>query len=76
MDRNIVFKCPRTGMNVQHRLSCVSADTPDAENTHVWVTCLACGSVHFVNSTTGKLLADSRGHDVEGPRPLGAQRTT
>jgi RNase P subunit RPR2 len=58
MDHDIVFKCPPTGMNVQHRLSCVSAHAAHAENTHVAVTCLACGSMHFVNSATGKLLAD------------------
>lgn len=76
MERNIVFKCPRTGMNVQHRLTCAPGDTPDPENTHVWVTCLACGSVHFVNSTTGRPLTDSRGCDV-GTSPLpDAQRTT
>ncbi|GGI29634.1 hypothetical protein GCM10010987_55450 [Bradyrhizobium guangdongense] len=58
MDRNILFKCPRTGMNVQHRLSGPSADISEAGNSHLSVTCLACGSVHFVNSATGKLLAD------------------
>jgi hypothetical protein len=76
MDRNIVFKCPRTGMNVQHRLSCVPADAADAENTHLWVTCLACGSVHFVNSTTGRPLADLRARNAEQPNPLNPQRTT
>jgi len=75
MDRNIVFKCPRTGMNVQHRLSCEPADSPDAENTHVAVTCLACGSMHFVNCATGKLLLDANRRNAATPRPLGPQRT-
>lgn len=56
MERHILFKCPRTGMNVQHRLD----DEPEAspENTHVPVRCPACMALHFVNSTTGKLLGE------------------
>ncbi|WFU75475.1 hypothetical protein [Bradyrhizobium sp. CB2312] len=43
-------------MNVQHRLD----EEPEAspENTHVPVRCPACMAVHFVNSTTGKLLGE------------------
>jgi hypothetical protein len=58
MDRNVVFKCPRTGMNVQYRLPDPAADAPPAGNSHVGVPCLACGSIHFVNIVTGKLLGE------------------
>ncbi|MBB4377300.1 hypothetical protein [Bradyrhizobium sp. SBR1B] len=45
-------------MNVQHRLD---DDRPEAPpgNTYVPVRCPACMALHFVNSTTGKLLASS-----------------
>jgi uncharacterized C2H2 Zn-finger protein len=57
MERQILFKCPRTGMNVQHR---IDDDRPAGapENTHVPVRCPACMALHFVNSTTGKLLGE------------------
>ncbi|MGC0388478.1 MULTISPECIES: hypothetical protein [Bradyrhizobium] len=59
MDRNIIFKCPRTGMNVQHWLPGAMSDAAD---THVSIRCPACGSLHFVNIATGKMLS-------EGNRP-------
>jgi hypothetical protein len=68
MERNILFKCPRTGMNVQHRLPDLAADAQDAGGAHAAVPCLACGSLHFVNSVTGKLLADEGGRQGGGPR--------
>lgn len=50
MERQFLFKCPRTGMNVQHRLE---DDRPEERpaNTHVPVRCPACMALHFVNST-------------------------
>nr|WP_271586572.1 hypothetical protein [Bradyrhizobium sp. CCBAU 53415] len=59
MERNILFKCPRTGMNVQHWLS---GPTSGAAATHVSVRCPACASLHFVNIASGKMLS-------EGERP-------
>lgn len=56
MDRHIVFKCPQTGMNVQHRLG----DEP-ADLTHVSVSCPACTRLHLIDRATGKLLGDRRG---------------
>ena len=55
MERNILFKCPRTGINVQHSLP---GDAIGAVETHVSVPCPACASLHFVNIVTGKLLGD------------------
>jgi hypothetical protein len=52
---NIIFKCPRTGMNVQHWL----ADEPDPKDplgTYDTVICKACSGLHFINRSSGKLL--------------------
>ena len=52
---NIVFKCPRTGMNVQHWL----ADDPAPNDPHCsyeTAVCKACSRLHFINRSTGKLL--------------------
>ena len=56
MDRQIVFKCPQTGMNVQHRLG----EEP-AGHTHISVSCPACTRLHLIDRTTGKLLGERRG---------------
>lgn len=58
MERNILLKCPRTGMNVQHWLS---GTLSDAADTHVSVRCPACASLHFVNVTTGRTLSEAAG---------------
>lgn len=53
MGHHIIFKCPQTGINVQHWL----ADTEEGEKeTHVSVVCQACNRLHFINSSTGNLL--------------------
>jgi hypothetical protein len=43
-------------MNVQHWLE-DAAD--DAENVHVPVQCPGCGTLHFINSLTGKLQGEA-----------------
>ncbi|MCJ9705707.1 hypothetical protein MOV74_31985 [Bradyrhizobium sp. SHOUNA76] len=53
MDRQIVFRCPRTGMNVQHRL-----DDEPSGRTHVSVPCQACTRLHLIDRSTGKLLGE------------------
>jgi hypothetical protein len=55
MDRHILFKCPQTGMNVQHRLE----DGP-GDRTHVSVACPACTRLHLIDTSTGRLLGDRR----------------
>ncbi|WGD54143.1 hypothetical protein QA641_09735 [Bradyrhizobium sp. CB1650] len=70
MPRQILFKCPRTGMNVQHRLDDARPKSSETEDTHVSVWCPACASLHFVNSTTGKLLGE------RSAQPTGVQRST
>ena len=55
MARNILLKCPTTGMHVQHWL----ADEPDApQHSYRQIACPACARMHFVNSQTGKLLGE------------------
>lgn len=55
MERQIVFKCPTTGLNVQHALPGAPSDGPE---THVSVVCPACTRLHLLNSATGKLLGE------------------
>jgi hypothetical protein len=58
MGRHIVFKCPQTGLNVQHWL----ADAPDDPvDSHKALACPACTRLHFINSSTGKLLGKAAG---------------
>lgn len=54
MDRPIIFKCPRTGMNVQHFL----ADEPTSAGEYKAVVCQACTKLHFIHSSSCKLLGD------------------
>ena len=70
MERQILFKCPRTGMIVQHRLDDDRPEEKTQENTHVPVRCPACMALHFVDGTTGKLLGDA-----SGGRPDRGQRS-
>jgi hypothetical protein len=56
MARHIIFKCPRTGMNVQHRLDEPTADKP--ADAYKSVACPACTLTHFIHPRTGKLLGD------------------
>jgi hypothetical protein len=56
---NIIFKCPRTGMNVQHWL----ADGPaldDPQGSYETVVCKACSRIHFINRSNGKLLSEQQ----------------
>ncbi len=48
--RNLIFTCPITNQNVQHRAEAIS------DHDYESVSCLACAGVHFVNLKTGKVL--------------------
>jgi hypothetical protein len=52
-----IFRCPATGLNVQHIFDDV---TPSRENdrAYVGVRCLACSGIHLVSRTTGRLVGD------------------
>jgi len=56
MGRHIIFKCPRTGMNVQHWLDEVTA--APGEDAYKSVDCPACTLAHFIHRETGKLLGE------------------
>jgi len=56
---HFIFKCPRTGMNVQHwQADEVTPDDP--QGTYETVVCQACGGLHFINRSTGKLLGEQQ----------------
>jgi hypothetical protein len=55
---NVVFRCPRTGMYVQHWMAEeVTPETPLC--AYETVTCKACARIHFINRVTGKLLGEA-----------------
>jgi hypothetical protein len=55
---NFVFKCPGTGLNVQHWIA--EEPAPGASlATYETVVCKACTRLHFINRTTGKLLGET-----------------
>jgi len=55
MAKPILFRCPNTGMNVQHWL----ADAPeDEKDRHSSVVCPACAKMHFIHNSTGKPLGE------------------
>jgi hypothetical protein len=54
---NLIFKCPRTGMNVQHWLADESA-ADLLKCTFETMMCQACNGVHFINRSNGKLLGE------------------
>jgi hypothetical protein len=56
---NFIFKCPGTGMNVQHWL----ADEPasgDSRCTYETVLCQACRRLHFINRSSLRLLGEPK----------------
>jgi hypothetical protein len=61
---NHIFRCDRTGLNVQIRLP--EAAPTDRADSYEAVTCPACTGVHFLNKATGRTLADkeSKKQDV------------
>jgi hypothetical protein len=48
-----IFRCPNTGFHVQG-LAPNDEESEGVDDVFVGVTCLACGSVHFINPKTGK----------------------
>jgi hypothetical protein len=59
MSRNIIFKCPVTGMNVQHSLA--SEAVPDTYRFEFEaVPCQACTRLHFINRLSGELLGEPK----------------
>jgi len=55
MVSHFVFRCPRTGLNVQHSLEEKPA-AKEQDGSYEAVVCNACTGLHFINRQTGKLL--------------------
>ncbi|WP_349509693.1 hypothetical protein [Bradyrhizobium sp. Tv2a-2] len=54
---NVLFRCPRTALNVQHWLA-DEVGPDDAQCSYETVVCKACTRLHFINRRTGRLLGD------------------
>jgi len=52
-----IFRCPNTGLNVQ---GWSAEEMPDEPNVYETITCTACGQLHLVNQTSGRVLGDTR----------------
>ena len=52
-----IFRCPATGLNVQHHFEDDAPETGD-DRVYVGVRCLACTGIHLVSRTTGRLVSD------------------
>jgi hypothetical protein len=53
----LIFRCPRTGYNVQAYL----ASTPDpVEHVYVSLPCTACRQTHLVNPVSREVLGAAR----------------
>jgi hypothetical protein len=58
MDGPFIFRCPATGLNVQHIFDDATPGGED-DRTYVGVRCLACSGIHLVSRVTGRLVADN-----------------
>lgn len=56
MTRNLLFKCPRSGLTVQCRLEATCAN--DRSDNYDAVDCAACSAYHVISQKTGKLLGE------------------
>jgi hypothetical protein len=60
MHRFLVFRCPATGMKVQATFAAKdSEEAEDRSRLYETVSCPVCAGTHFINVTTGKMLAES-----------------
>jgi predicted RNA-binding Zn-ribbon protein involved in translation (DUF1610 family) len=59
MGRNVVFKCPETGLSVQHWLDTPPPDD-ERKTAYISVACPACTNVHFINTASGRLLGEDK----------------
>jgi hypothetical protein len=56
---NHIFRCTRTGMNIQ--VSLPDAGPADRSgDSYEAVSCPACARLHLVNKTTGKILSEQQ----------------
>ena len=60
MDGPFIFRCPATGLNVQHIFDDATPGRED-DRAYVGVRCLACSGIHLVSRVTGRLAAEKGG---------------
>jgi len=53
----LIFRCTRTGMNVQ--IDMPEAGPTDPPDSYESVQCPACARIHLINKVTGRLLSDN-----------------
>jgi len=58
--RPILFDCPRTGQKVQGLVAEEAFVFDTGEPRYETVSCIACGSVHFVEPASGSVLGAPR----------------
>ena len=66
---HLLFKCPQTGLNVQHWVEDAPDDPSDAYKP---VVCQACTKLHFINISNGKLLGEERSKAKERSKAANA----
>jgi hypothetical protein len=62
---HILFRCPHTGLNVQHWLDEAVDPARDEKSYYEAVICPACTRMHLVNRSTGKTLGENKAKDVK-----------
>jgi hypothetical protein len=55
---HLIYRCPRTGMNVQWRREEEAPDPNARVQSFISVSCPACTQLHLIDQQTGKLLGD------------------
>jgi hypothetical protein len=58
----LIFRCVRTGMNVQIEMPDMAPT--DHTDSYESVACPACTRIHLINKTTGKMLGDNEKRNV------------
>jgi hypothetical protein len=48
-----IFRCPATGLNVQHIFDDATPGSREDDRAYVGVRCLACSGIHLVSRMTG-----------------------
>jgi hypothetical protein len=61
-----VFRCPQTGLNVQHTWP--DEDKPFDEKTYVFVACSSCTRMHLIDRSTGKTKTPNNSRTHRHPR--------
>ena len=53
-----IFRCPATGLNVQHVFDGDDGTDSEDARAYVGVRCLACTGIHLVSRKNGRLISD------------------